>query len=145
MSYSPLFNIKTKDDVTILHCEYATHSFKEHELLDVLDNMVQQGMAVYIKGSKLECYPAVLCVPKATESVKEVLIPIVEGLIEHDNAMNVAHFQLKWTADKENLSQEHEEWRERIDAMEKRIAAGVEALKSFPDDEGFIIEAWGTL
>lgn len=143
MSYDPLIEIKTKNDELILHCEFS--SGDEYELLDALENFVREGLAIYSKGTRGDCYPAVLSVLKESERVKSVLIPIIEKLFTKDKATETARFHYKRTADKEDLRQEHVELEEKLKILEKKKIEELEALKSFSDEEGFIIEAWGTL
>ena len=144
MSYSPTIDIKTENGERILGCEYYSWSFKEHELLDIMQNLLDQGLAICLKGTSRDCYPFILSIPQATESVKAALVPIIEEIFAYDKTTSWARCNFERT-DKEELSQEHDEWKERLGKIEKSKIADLEVLKAFPNDKGFIIEAWGTL
>jgi len=146
MSYNPMIHIKTKNDEDILWCEFSnSHIGLESELFDMIENLVRQELASYLKGSKWDCYPVVLEVSKASDSVKKILIPIAEKIAAQDKSLDIVRFHCERTENREDLKQEHEKWKEQLKKREQRNIAELEALKVFPSDEGFIIEAWGTL
>ena len=107
----------------------------------MLENLVKQGLATLIKKSE-GIYSLVLYVPKATKPVMGLLIPEIERIYLHDVWMEVTQFHYERTADKEELREEHERWKKSLKEKEKKKTIELEALKSIPNDKGFIIELW---
>ena len=145
MSYNPLIEIKTESDEDILYCEFSSPNTNiEGELFKTIGSMVKQGLAFYQKGSRYDCYPAFLSVPKVNDSVKDLLLPIAERIVACDSAACAARFHYKRTKNDED-PKEHEEWKERLERIEQRNSAGLAAIKAYSSDDGLIIKVWGTL
>ena len=144
MSYNPCIDIDTESGENILRYDFSDFSL-ERKLFDMISDLVNQGLASYTEKTVDLYYPAVVNVHKATDSVKKMLLPIVEEIATIDSGLYMSRSHYERTANDENLKKEHERWKATIENAERRIATGLEALKSFPDDERFIITAWGTL
>ena len=144
MSYNPLIEIKTKYDKEILSCEFSARTLESFEIWHVLENLVQQGLATYLEGSRSDCYPSVIDIPQATEPVKSVLIPAIEKIL-FMYAKTVEHFrgELNIATMKED-KQEQERWENALKKREKENIETLESLKSL-SGEGLIIELWGIL
>ena len=144
MSYNPLITIKTKDDEEILSCTFLTNTHESFEIWDVLENLVQQGLATYLEGSQWNCYPSIIDIPQATEPVKSVLIPAIEKILFlYNNAVYVSQIGLGIATRKED-QQEQERWKNNLEKQEKANIEALESLKLL-SGEGLIIELWGRL
>ena len=143
MSWNPLITIKTKDDKKILSCEFITQGLESFEIWNVLDNLVQQGLAAYLEGWKWDGYPSVIDIPQATGPVVSVLIPAIETVFKYDNAVYVSRISRNIAAAKGDL-QDQEEWEKHLEYVQKKNIAALESLKAI-QGEGLIIELWGHL
>ena len=148
MSYNPCIDIKTKSGNCILSCDFSGRGRAgdlESMLFKLIDELVNRGLASYTEDTVDRFYPAVLKVHKVNVSVKNIIIPIVEEITTGDSGLHTARHHYERTANDDNLTKEHERWKASIENTKQRIASGLDALKTFPEDEGIIIEAWGML
>ena len=150
MSYSPMIGIETETGESILSCDFSSGGYPslEGKLFDMISDLVRQGLASYSEDTK-DRYPATVIVHKATDAVKKIMLPVVEEIVARGLHLRNAryHYELtaKRIANNADLKPEYEEWKMKVENGERYNVACLEALRSFPSDEGFIITAWGTL
>jgi len=130
MSYNPMIKIETETGEWILSHNFSSGGYLEDKMFEVTSSLCRQGLASPTNESS-GGYPTVVKVHKATDSVKEIMLPVIEEILSPKHTL----FHV-WRTLKE---------REALEKYKHKMNVQLEALKSFPDDEGFIITAWGTL
>jgi len=116
-----VIKIETKTGERILYHDFSGGGYPstEGKLFDMINDLIHQGLASHIEESRSH-YPSVVKVPKATDLVKKIMLPV---------------FRV-WCQLQE---------KEALEKYEQEMDVRFEALKSFPCDEGLVITAWRTL
>jgi len=147
MSYSPMIKVETESGERILGCDFSGGGYPknpENMMFEMTASLCRQGLASPTEDSK-GGYPTVVKVHKATDLVKEIMLPVVEAIFARNIALRNAHYHYERTANNEGLKSEHEEWKMKVENGKRYNVVCLEALRAFPSDEGFIITAWATL
>jgi len=147
MSYNPMIKIETENGEDVLSCDFSSGGYPislENKMFEMTSSLCRKDLASPTKES-IGGYPTVVKVHKANDLVKKIMLPVVEEIFDCDLPLRNARYHYKRTANNEDLKPEHEEWKMKVENGERYNVACLEALRSFPSDEGFIITAWGTL
>jgi|GEM_PF-2706814 len=148
MSYNPMIKIETETGEWILSHDFSSGGYLENKMFEMTASLCRQGLASPTDESK-GGYPTVVKVHKATDSVKKIMLPVVEEIVARGLHLRNAryHYELtaKRIANNADLKPEYEEWKMKVENGERYNVECLEALRTFPSDEGFIITAWGTL